>query len=191
MKNLCLVGLGLIVVVLLSCAKAGVTETGVSSSGLKIAYVNGDSILLNYGEFRAASESMELKQRDAEELLQTKGAELEKDIAAYQRKAQAGTMSRNEMETQERRLGAKQEALMNERDQITNALLSETSEINERLQKIIKAKLGEIKKQEGYDFIFSYVQGGPILIADEKHDITTRVLAALNSNTASPVDSVK
>jgi outer membrane protein len=168
-----------------SCDKGGSSDTSgqSSASGLKIAYVNGDSILLNYGEFRAASESLNLKQRDAEESLQAKGAELEKEIIAYQRKVQSGTLSRNEMESQERRLGAKQEALMGERDQISNALLTETNEINERLQKIIRAKLKEIKEQEGYDFIFSYVAGGPILIADEKYDITEAVLKALNSNT--------
>lgn len=184
MKNLNLLICGLCMMLMIACASKDESSrsNGDAGTGLKIAFVNGDSILMNYSEFRTASESLEVKQRDAEDLLQVKGAELEKEIMAYQRKAQSGTLSRNEMEVQERRLGAKQEALMNERDQISNALLSETTEINTRLQKIIKEKLEEIKKQEGYDFILSYMPGGPILVADEKYDITTRVLEALNSH---------
>lgn len=192
MKYTCLAVSTIIVMTFLACAPSGSAEKeGAETPGLKIAYVNGDSILQNYGEFRAASESMELKQRDAESALMTKGAELEKEIQAYQRKVQSGTLSRNEMEAQERRLGAKQDALMGERDQITDALLKETSAINDRLQKIIKGKLNEIKEQEGYDFIFTYVEGGPILIADPKHDITARVLAALNSDTTARTDTTK
>ena len=173
---------------IIACGERNVDHSD-ATSGLKIAYVNGDSILNNYSEFRSASESMEAKQRTAEEQLQAKGAELEKEIMAYQRRVQSGTLSRNEMEAQERRLGAKQEALLQERDQISDALLSETAEINNRLQKIIRGKLEEIKKAEGYDFIFSYVQGGPILIADESHDITDRVLAALNKETSERNDT--
>ena len=178
--NLFLFGIGMLSMI--SCAPkndAGQDEDD-STAGLKIVYINGDSILHNYSEFRSASENMEEKQRNAEEILQIKGAELEKEIMAYQRKAQAGILSRNEMEVQERRLGAKQQALLNERDQMTDSLLSETTKINDRLQKIIKEKLEEIKKQEGYDFILNYAEGGQILIADEKHDITVRVLEALN-----------
>ena len=166
----------------ISCEKSGKQQgsDGSSNSGLKIAYVNGDTILLNYKEFRSQSASMEAKQKNAEEMLQSKGAALEQEFNAYQKKAQGGTMTGKEMQAQERYLSNKQDALLAERDKLAKEIMDETSVINDRLQKVLQDKLNEIKKRDGYDFILSYIHGGAILVADEKHDITEEVLTELN-----------
>ena len=166
----------------ISCDKSGNAKgtDGSSNSGLKIAYVNGDTILLNYKEFRSQSAAMESKQKNAEEMLQSKGAALEQEFNAYQKKAQGGTMTGKEMQAQEKYLSSKQDALLAERDKLAKEIMDETTVINDRLQKVLQDKLNEIKKREGYDFIFSYIHGGAILVADEKHDITEEVLRELN-----------
>ena len=166
----------------ISCDKSGKQQgsNGSSNSGLKIAYVNGDTILLNYKEFRSQSAAMEAKQKNAEEMLQSKGAALEQEFNAYQKKAQGGTMTGKEMQAQEKYLSSKQDALLAERDKLAKEIMDETTVINDRLQKVLQDKLNEIKKREGYDFIFSYIHGGAILVADEKHDITEEVLKELN-----------
>ncbi len=175
-------------------SKGTASDDASASTGLKIAYVNGDSILNNFTEFKAESEAMEIRQRQAEADLQKKGAALEKEFMAYQQRAQKGTMTGKEMEAQERYLSGKQEAILAERDQIAKEILDETSAINDRLQKVIHDILNEIKKEEGYDFIMSYIEGGPILVADEKYDITERVLRELNktsSGDTTPPDTTK
>jgi outer membrane protein len=175
-------------------SKTSVSVDDSDSTGLKIAYVNGDSILNNFTEFKSESEAMEIRQRQAEEDLQKKGAALEKEFMAYQQRAQKGTMTGKEMEAQERYLSGKQEAILTERDKIAKEILDETSAINDRLQKVIHDILNEIKEEEGYDFILSYIQGGPILVADEKYDITERVLTELNktsSENSTPPDTTK
>ena len=47
------------------------------------------------------------------------------------------------------------------------------------------------KEKEGYDFILSYVEGGPVLVADAKYDITAQVLKQLNEeeSVTPPVDT--
>jgi outer membrane protein len=162
---------------------------GTNTTGLKIAYVNGDSILLNYKEFRAQSESMDSKQQKAQDQLQAKGAALEKEFNDYQQRAQKGTMTGKEMQAHEKYLSGKQEALLAERDKVAKEIMDETSQINDRLQKVLQDKLNEIKKREGYDFIFSYIHGGSILVADEKYDITEVVLKELNESTDHPLGS--
>jgi outer membrane protein len=166
---------------LISCDKGGSNRTSSpSATGLKIAYVNGDTILMNYKEFRAQSETMDAKQKDAENMLQQKGAALEREYNEYQQKAQKGTMTGKEMQAQEKYLSSKQEALLAERDKLSKEIMDETTSINDRLQKVLQDKLAAIKKREGYDFIFSYIHGGAILLADEKYDITAEVLKELN-----------
>ena len=174
----------------IACDKpSGQKDSNGTNTGLKIAYVNGDSILLNYKEFRAQSESMDAKQQKAQDLLQSKGAALEKEFNDYQQRAQKGTMTGKEMQAHEKYLSGKQEALMAERDKVAKEIMDETNQINDRLQKVLQDKLNEIKKREGYDFIFSYIHGGSILVADEKYDITEVVLKELNQSTDHPLGS--
>lgn len=170
-----------------ACKEAGssASQPAAEAVGIKIAYVNGDSILFHYKEFKKESEAMEIKQRNAEEQLQSKGAALEREIVAYQQKAQTGTMTGKEMEAREKYLSTRQEAILAERDKMAQEIMKETAEINKRLQAVMQDKLNEIKKQEGYDFILSYVEGGPVLVADEKYDITDRVLKELNEGDTS------
>ena len=176
-----------------SCKDSGSNATHGSgdSSSLKIAFVNGDSVLFNYKEFRKESEAMEQKQRNLEDELQSKGAALEKEIMTYQKKAQTGTMTGKEMEAREKYLSSRQEAILAERDRMAQEIMKETSEINKRLQKVLQDKLKKIKEEEGYDYILSYVEGGPVLVADEKFDITERVLRELNEeeSKSTPVDT--
>ena len=179
----------LVFFILVGCAPKE-NQTTTSTSGLKIAYVNGDSILMNFDEFRTQSEAMEQKQRKAEEDLQKKGAALEREFMTYQQQAQKGTLTGKEMEAREKYLSGKQEALLMERDRLAKEIMDETAVINERLQKVLQDRLKEIKDKEGYDFIMSYIAGGPILVADEKYDITKQVLEELNKSTPStPVDT--
>jgi outer membrane protein len=175
-----------------SCKERGSTiQDSNDPTGLKIAFVNGDSILFHYKEFRKESEAMELKQRNLEMELQSKGAELEKEIRNYQQKAQTGTMTGKEMEAREKYLATRQEAVLAERDRMAQEIMKETAEINKRLQAVLQDKLKEIKDKEGYDYILSYVEGGPVLIADEKFDLTAYVLRELNAeeSNATPADT--
>jgi outer membrane protein len=169
-------------VAVISCAKPGTSDTSADAghTGLKIAFVNGDTVLHHFVEFRKESEAMAEKQRKAEDLLQSKGAALEKEIMAYQQQAQRGTMTGKEMEAKEKYLGSRQEAILAERDKIAKEIMDETTAINNRLQEMLHKKLDEIKVAEGYDFILSMVEGGAILAANEKYDITDQVLKLLN-----------
>lgn len=173
----------------IACEKKDSPAQNHESAGLRIAYVNGDSILLNFSEFREESEAMEEKQRKAEEELQKKGAALEREFLSYQQQAQQGTLTGKEMQAREKYLAGRQEALLAERDAAARAIMEETAEINERLQKVLQDRLQEIKDKEGYDFILSYIAGGPILVADEKYDITEQVLRELNKSVSSKPDT--
>src|SRR6187431_69104 len=184
------ISVALTIFLVYSCKKADSASpvSTDSNTGLKIAYVNGDSILMHYEEFRKESEAMEIKQKKAEADLQTKGAALEREYMAYQQKAQTGTLTPKEMQAQEKYLTARQEAILGERDRMAKAIMDETASINKRLQAVLHEILDGIKEKEGYDFILSYVEGGSILVADEKYDITDKVLKELNESpsTAAP-----
>jgi outer membrane protein len=173
-----------------ACQQGSQSSAAESSSGLKVAYVNGDSIVKYYDEFQVAVSKIDQKQLEAENKLKVKMQDFEAAVGVYQRKAQQGALSPKEMQEQEQRLGGMQQAIRAESDLVSEELMGEMSEINARLQKIVKDKLNEIKKAESYDFIFNLSDGGPILVANDQHDITDRVLRELNK-AGMPVDSIQ
>ncbi|HZV43159.1 MAG TPA: OmpH family outer membrane protein [Saprospiraceae bacterium] len=164
-----------------ACSKSpGSSTPAVAGTGLKIAYVNGDSILHKFEQFRKQADVMDEKQRKAEEQLQAKGAALQNEIMAYQKKAKSGSLTPKEMEAQERYLSSKQDAILAERDKIAKAIMEESEVINRELQAVLHKKLDEIKTRDGYDFILNAAEGGSVLAANEKYDITEQVLKMLN-----------
>lgn len=177
---------GLLLIGLFSaCGKeASNSSTTTASAGLKIAYVNGDTILHKFEQFRKQADVMDAKQRQAEEQLQAKGAALQNEIMEYQKKVQSGSLTPKEMQAHEKYLSTKQDAILAERDKIAKAIMEETDVINKQLQAVLHKKLDEIKNRDGYDFILNAAEGGSVLSANEKYDITEEVIKMLNAEEA-------
>jgi outer membrane protein len=171
-------------ILVIACKKetASSPDANTGGSGMKIAYVNGDSILMKYDQFSKLSDVMKGRQQKAEEELQRKLLALEKEFVTFQQKAQSGTMTPKEIEAREKYFGSKQETLMRERDEMAKTILDETAAINKQLKSILDEKLDVIKTRDGYDFILNYVEGGAILSANPQYDLTEEVLRMLNED---------
>lgn len=167
--------------------EAAKAETpAISTDVLKIAYINTDTLLEKYDNFKKERDALQKKEKDADASLKAKGRSLEKDLAAIQAKIQQGLLSPGEIQKEEQRFGQRQQALMQEQEQVTRALLEEGQRINEKLQKSLIDELKSLKDKEGYDFILSYAAGGQILVADSTLDITQKVLSTLNAKPSDP-----
>ncbi len=186
-KSLLYAGLPLVILIIAACgqkAPATAAEGSAPASGLKIAYVDGDTVLMNFKAFRDASDKLDARQRELEAELQKKGEALEREIMGYQQQAQSGTLTPKQMQEKERYLAGRQDAVLKERDRLAKEMMNESSVINEQLKKILEEKLEKLRVRDGYDYILSKVEGGPILLADKKHDITREVLTLLNEDHA-------
>lgn len=169
-------------------------QTGSAAEGspLRIVYVNADSVLENFTQFRKEKDALDKKQLDIDTKLGTKGRALENEVATIQQRIQSGLLTPKEIQDQEQRLGARQQALLAERDKLAKEIVDEGTAINDRLQKVLIAALEDIKKEKGYHYVFSYVRGGQILLGNPADDITGEVLAILNKTvTGSPADTIK
>jgi outer membrane protein len=158
---------------------------------LRIVYVNADSILENFSQFRKEKDALDKKQLDIDTKLGTRGKALENEVALIQQKIQGGLLTPKEIQEQEQRLGTKQQGLVAERDRLAKEIQEEGMGINDRLQKIMISTLESIKKEKGYQYIFSYVKGGQILLGNPPDDITGDVLKILNSKSVPPVDTTR
>ncbi len=156
---------------------------------LTLAYVNADSILENFTQFRKEKDVLDKKQLDIDNKLGSRGRALENEVAGIQQKIQSGMLTPKEIQEQEQRLGGRQQALMAERDKLAKEIMEEGTAINDRLQKVLIAALEKLKKERGYHYILSYVKGGQILLGNPADDITRDVLNILNGRVTTAVDT--
>lgn len=152
-----------------------------SGSALRIVYVNADSVLDNFTQFRIEKDALDKKQLEVDNKLNSRGRALENEVALIQQKIQGGLLTPKEIQEQEQRLGARQQSLVAERDKLAKEIVDEGTAVNDRLQKALMTVLEAIKKEKGYHYIFSYVKGGQILLGNPADDITGEVLKRLNA----------
>ncbi len=170
------------------------SATNTASGPLRLVYVNADSILENFTQFRKEKDALDKKQLDIDTKLGTRGRALEAEVGGLQQRAQSGQMTPKEIQDAEARVQGKQQALVADRDKFAKEIQEESFGVNDRLQKALMSTLEEIKKEKRYNYVLSYVKGGQILIANPADDITGDVLTRLNSkatSTPAPSDTAK
>lgn len=191
MKNLPLIlssiaCLGVAVLLFLNFSKGAATPAtnvasdAVAAGGIPAAYINSDSLMTNYKLLDEMGKALQDKEMSAEKQLQSRGAKLEEEMGSFQRRAQAGLLSNNEMKAGQESLGQKREELMAYQKQLSDGLLEEKKIVNKRLYDSLMSYLKEYNKDGKFKYIFNYSQGGVFFIADDKLDITNEVVKGMN-----------
>ena len=157
---------------------AGQTE---AEAGLNIVYVNADSLLGKFTEFKNQQDALAAKEKDLDTKLKTRGRALEQEFNAAQKKIQEGLMTPNQVAQEEQRLMAKQQKLMEDQERMTKELLAETETLNLQLEERIKGVLKAVREENGYDFILSYGPGTGVLMVNDSLEVTDKVLEKLNA----------
>lgn len=150
----------------------------VNSSGLRIAYVKADSVILNYNLSQDLHDEFTKKQEAYTSEYGSKRETFEKEAAAFQEKLQRGGFLTEQRAVQERDrlLGKEQEIVKLDQD-LSTKLAEMQQANNQQILDSLMNYLEEYNKNNKYDYIFN---GANVLIGDEVHNITAVVLAELN-----------
>lgn len=149
-----------------------------AAGGKKIVYVQIDSLLTNYDFFKDTKKELENKRFQLENELGTKGRSLENEIGFFQQKAQ--TMTVEQARSTEAQLVKKQQDFAQQRDRAVQSLSQEEATKNEELYTQIKAYIQKYNKENQYEFVLGYSQGGGILFADTTLNVTHKMIEGLN-----------
>ncbi len=179
--------LALVALVALSaCNKtqeAEATENEVENTdpaGLKIAYVEVDSLMSQYQFCTDYNILLNKKGENAANVLQQKQRALQQHAAALQKKYESnGFTTRDELERAQNQLAKEQQDLAELDRRLTNELAMENAKLNAELRDSIQAFLKVYNQTKKFDYILSK-QGDNILLANKKYDITKEVVAGLN-----------
>ena len=163
------------------------TSTGDTTALLPIAYVNVDSLLLNYNYSKDLNEIILKKQENSRANITQKARSLQSEMQDFQRKIENNAfLTRERAEQEQQRLLKKQQELQDLDNQLAQELMQEQQKLNEQLRDTIVAQLKVFNQGRGYQVVFSNTMGDNILLANDIYDITAEVLDYLNKNYSTP-----
>ena len=151
-----------------------------SASGLKIAYVEVDSLMTQYDFAKDYSVTLQKKSNNARNTLTTKGNALQAAVNNFQQKLNNnGFTSREQAASQQAAIAREQRDLQELQARLENELASETAKFNETLRDSLQNFLKDYNKDKQFSLILTK-QGDNILLADKRFDITNDVINGLN-----------
>ena len=151
-----------------------------SASGLKIAYVEVDSLMTQYDFAKDYSVTLQKKSNNARNTLTTKGNALQAAVNNFQQKLNNnGFTSREQAASQQAAIERQQRDLQELQARLENELANETAKFNETLRDSLQSFLKDYNKDKLFSLILTK-QGDNILLADKKYDITQDVINGLN-----------
>lgn len=157
------------------------SETTAEDAGpLNIVHINLDTLHEKTEKFQQKRAELEKRQTEAEASLTARARAFEKEVIAFQQKLQSGTMTPKAAQDEEARLAKKEQSIMQERERMATDLLQETDNFNLAFTNEVKGYLDSLKTQMKYDYILVTGSGSPVLLSNEKLDITQQVLNLLN-----------
>ena len=158
----------------------GSASDSANTTGMKIAYVEVDSLMTQYKFCQEYAIELEKKSTNARNALNTKGQQLQKNLAKFQEKLQNnGFTSREEAERQQANLQRQDQDLQELQQRLAAELESETVKYNNALRDSLQSFLKAYNADKKYDIILSKA-GDNILFANKQYDITADVINGLN-----------
>ena len=152
----------------------------ISVSGMKIAYVEVDSLMTQYNFAKDYSVTLERKSNTARNTLTQKGNALQAAVNNFQQKMNNnGFQSREQAASVQAAIQRQQNDLQTLQARLENELASETAKFNEALRDSLQSFLLDYNKDKKYDLILSKA-GDNILYAETKYDITQDIINGLN-----------
>lgn len=149
-------------------------------SGMKIAYVEVDSLMTQYNFAKDYSVTLQKKSNNARNTLTQKGNQLQAAVNNFQQKLQNnGFQSREQAASVQAAIERQQRDLQELQARLENELASETQKFNTALRDSLNSFLTSYNKDKKYDMILSK-SGDNILFANQKYDITQDIINGLN-----------
>jgi len=182
-----LAALALIVLFSQCAGKADNQTTNASAqaaglSGMKIAYVEIDTLLAKYNYCVDLNEAMVKKSENVRMTLNQKATALNKEKQDFQKKYENGAfLSQDRAQQEYNRLAKMEQDLQELSNKLQNGLMEENNKNSLLFRDSINAFLKEYNKTHGYSLIFSNTGFDNLLYADSAFNITKEIVDGLNA----------
>lgn len=148
------------------------------STGMRIAYIEIDSLTTQYEFAKEKTAELEKKSANARNTIAQKTQQLENNVNNFQRKLQNnGFTSREQAENAQAALQREQNNLVALQQRLENELAQEQAKFVQALQDSLDNFLSDYNQDKKYDMI---INKAAVLFAEPKYDITLDVVNGLN-----------
>lgn len=154
---------------------------GDSSVSLPIAYINVDSLLLNYNFASDLNEALMRKEENSRASLTQKERQVQTAYQEFQRKVENNAfLTQQRAQEEQSRIEKMGEEYQRMAQQLSNELGIEQQKLNLQLSDSVRQALKDFNKEKNFEVIFSNTVSDNILLAHPKYDITNDVITYLN-----------
>ena len=148
---------------------------------LKIAYVDVDTLLINYSLWIELNEEMIRKEESVRATLNEKAKSLQAEYEEFERKLNNNAFAtRERAEAEQKRILKKREELEEVSERLTNELAIENNKNSVLFRDSINAYIRDYNKIHGYNIILSRI-GDNILYIANAMNITQEIIEGLNA----------
>ncbi|WP_430812048.1 MULTISPECIES: OmpH family outer membrane protein [unclassified Carboxylicivirga] len=155
-------------------------ETG--GDAYSVAYINTDSLLLNYSYAKEVNEQLMSKEEASRADFNGKAKVFRQDAVEFQRKLQNnGFLSMERAQKEQQRLAKAEQDLAQLNQQLTNELMQEQDKLNRQLRDTLINYLEIYTQTKPYKVILSNTLGDNVLYGADGVDITGEIVDALNA----------
>lgn len=152
-----------------------------NGAALKVAYVDIDTLLINYNLWIELNDEMIRKEESVRATLNEKAKALQSDYEEFERKLSNNAFAtRERAEAEQNRILKKREELEATSERLTNELAVENNKNSVLFRDSINAYINDYNKTHGYNIILSRI-GDNILYIDNAMNITQEVIDGLNA----------
>ena len=154
-------------------------STNTANAGMKIAYIEVDSIMSQYKFCKEYSLILEKKSQNIQNTVNAKGRSLQAAAAKFQQDIQNNKYTQQQAEAVQAGLQKQNADLQALQQRLGAEFQAETEKFNKALRDSIQQYLAVYNKDKKFSLILSKA-GDNILYADKTYDITNEVIAGLN-----------
>lgn len=154
-------------------------STNTANAGIKIAYIEVDSIMSQYKFCKEYSLILEKKSQNIQNTVNAKGRSLQAAAAKFQQDIQNNKYTQQQAEAVQAGLQKQNADLQALQQRLGAEFQAETEKFNKALRDSIQHYLAVYNKDKKFSLILSKA-GDNILYADKTYDITNEVIAGLN-----------
>ena len=157
-----------------------------ASAQMKIGYIQSDYVFSKYEPYIQA-------QKELDKILQDENTKVQKmyeDLQAKDQEFQSQQILMTDEAKQQRSMELQKQ--LNDLEQYHQTVFGEEGTLAKKQEDMIgpiidriNEVLMRVAKDEGYDYIFDATAGGPILFANETHDISDHIIEELQKGIAS------
>ncbi len=150
----------------------------VNINAQKFGYINSTELLLAHPDVKSADSKLQDYQNQLLQKGQTKANAFQKHYEEYMKKANAGTLSKLQMQDEENKLTQEQNEIRQYEVEMQQNLTKKREELYKPILDKIQKAINEVGKENNYTFIFDSGTGG-ILHANDADNIINLVKSKL------------